>query len=85
MDKQRGGSMKVNGYLALVLLALAVAEVAMISHLYRHRTIQVTMPNPYTKTDGKAGDSRTDWGVVHSFPAGRPVCSFADTICYTRI
>jgi hypothetical protein len=84
--KQRGGSMKVSGWLTLTLLALSITEVALISHLYKHRTIKIVMPEPkITKVMIEELPMPDDSYSTKSFPVGRHVCTFADTICYTRI
>jgi hypothetical protein len=45
MEKQRGGSFTVSGYIALALLALATVEAVYVTHLLRHRVIQIVMPH----------------------------------------
>jgi hypothetical protein len=92
MNRQRGGSMKVSGYLALALLALAVGEVATIRYLFQHRSIQINFPaavSPQKRIQTSAApvedDTDSDYYVTHIFPPNRTVCSFDNTICYTKI
>ena len=82
MDKQRGGGFTVSGYLALILLALAATEAALIGHLYRNRTIEVHLPVGTTVHGGSSDDKYR----IHAWPTDdRSCCDVADTICYTNI
>jgi len=88
--KQRGGSMKVSGYLAFALLALAIGEAAVINYLFHHRAMQfnvsaihqgmtrVQQPDTVISPD-------SDAYAIHAFPSDREVCTFADTLCYIKI
>jgi hypothetical protein len=73
MDKQRGGSFTVNGWLALLLLATAVAAGATSYYLGKHRAIIIQLTHPVQHNG------------YHAFPEGRQVCSGFNTICWIRI
>jgi hypothetical protein len=85
MDKQRGGAFRVSGYIALALLALAVLEAAEIRHLLKHRNIEIYMKQVQEAIQFYSTDPADDYGVVHTFPPKRQVCTYNDTICYNRI
>jgi len=82
MDKQRGGGFTVSGYLALILLALAATEAALIGHLYRHRAIEIHMPVGTTVHGGSSDDKYR----IHAWPTNdRSCCDAFNTICYSNI
>lgn len=86
---QKGGGFKVNGYLALFLLALCVAEAAEINYLFHHRVINfdVTEIAPQTQTivlPETVVTPDSDYYRTRTFPPGRTVCD-AFTICYIKI
>jgi len=87
MKLQRGGSLSLIEYLALVLMGLCLIEAGVIVNLHRHRSIQINMsraasalPRPDLKKDPYA-----DVGFVHAWPSdNRSCCDALDTICYQR-
>jgi hypothetical protein len=78
----------VKGWIAIFLLALCSVEAAAISYLWRHRTIQISMPANGMRSI-QLPDTvivpGSDEYVTHTFPEGREVCSFDDTICWIKI
>jgi hypothetical protein len=80
LPNQKGGAFTVNGYLALVLLALGLIEAAEVYYLATHRTIVFMVPKSVPQAPRKSGSYET-----HIFPEGRDVCSAFDNICWTRI
>lgn len=84
MDKQRGGSFTVSGWLAILLLAICALEAVSIRHLLAHRQMVIQMSGlPALKISPPADDD--DEYVTHAFPENREVCSGFDTICWIRI
>lgn len=77
MNRQRGGAFRVSGWIALLLLALAVGEAASIRHLYRHRRIEITLPVPHAASGTYSKDA--DSGI---FPDGADVCDNFFAICW---
>jgi hypothetical protein len=87
--KQRGGSVTVNQYLVIALLALAIGEAAVINYLYHHRTIQLNVSAiqqvQQATTLTPILTPEQDMYVMHTFPSGRTSCDGSNTICYIRI
>jgi hypothetical protein len=81
MDKQRGGSFTVSGWLALALLAAGAASAATNLYLARHRTIEVSFPSEPTEVH----PPKDDLYEMHAFPDGQEVCDSFDTICWIKI
>jgi hypothetical protein len=75
-QKQRGGTVTLSQWLALLLLALCVGEAATINYLYQHRTVRFVVG-----TNKPVSDDYT----MHAFPADRTVCTYTNTICWIRI
>lgn len=84
MDKQRGGSFTVSGWLALTLLATLAAVSMYTIHLLHHRTIEIKL-GQVLQLGPTVIRPKDDNYVTHTFPDGVAVCTFANTICYTRI
>jgi hypothetical protein len=80
MKLQHGGAFRVNGYLALLLLALAAGCAADAYYQHSHRTIEMHITLPTMQLQ-KADDEY----VTHAFPDIRDVCDSFDTICWIRI
>lgn len=72
---QRGGAFKVNGYVALALLAAAMTGSFYGYYQHMHRVIEMHFTLP----------AKNDYGVTHTFPPERNVCDSFNTICWTRI
>jgi hypothetical protein len=96
---RRPSRLRLIEWLALVLLAIAAGEAALINYLYHHRTItmEVAQANASDDDDDDAvpipvptpEDPYADVGVVKIWPPDTPaidaVCGLFDSICYTRI
>ena len=86
MDKQRGGSFTVAGWLAMTLLALCALEAVAIRYLITHRVVQLQV---HVADRGlpamEIRPPKDDSYVTHVFPKNRETCESYDTICYTRI
>lgn len=89
MKYQRGTT--VSFPLIATLLVLAIAQSALISYLYQHRTIQVAVPStpPYVEslplpTMLVVAPKPIEPYTTHAFPYDEDgaVCSEFDTICY---
>ena len=83
---QRGGAFKVNGFVALALLAAAVGSALYGYYQHSHRVIEIHLtsatikPNVWPAAEG-------DEFVTHAFPQddGGSVCTFVNTICHIKI
>jgi hypothetical protein len=93
MNKQRGGGFTVNGYLAMLLLAVAVASGAFNWYQHKHRTIEINVALPAMKIVGHTSRI-TDWDEdsykTHVFPAdtaeANKVCGAFNVVqCWIRI
>lgn len=71
MRKQGGGGFTVSGWLAILLLATAIAAGTRSCYLSQHRTINIGMPTVEYE--------------YHTFPEGRGVCDGFNTICWISI
>jgi hypothetical protein len=80
---QRGGAFRVNGFVALALLAVAVAGSFYGYYQHTHRIIELNFTLPTHLPAHPA--AKDDYGVTHVFPPERNVCDSFNTICWTRI
>lgn len=87
--KQRGGKLRVSGWLALLLLALAAGEAVVIDKLMEqnnHLHLQLLYHNMMTETPTRIGPD-ADAYVTHCFPQDESdcVCGSLGFVCYTSI
>lgn len=86
MNKQRGGKLRVSGWLSLLLLALAIGEAGYIRYLLKHRQIVIEMNIPAANLELPSTVIKPpDEYVMHAFPEKRQVCDSFNTICWIRI
>lgn len=86
MNKQRGGSFTVSGWLALFLLTALAAVAAHDIYLLRHRQIVINFRAQQVQTLSPTRVHGDDSYETHVFPpTGGEVCTFANNICWIRI